>query len=186
MATETSGATGLADRYAAALFELAESEKLLDDVAADLEQVARLIDESDDFRRLIRSPVISRENQAGALTALAKKAGLQDLTRRFLGVLARNRRLFVLPAVIRAFLDMISAGRGETAADVVSAQPLTDAQLSDLRAALKKAVGTDVAVHAAVDPALLGGLVVKVGSRMIDSSLNTQLQQLRLAMKGIG
>ena len=186
MASETSGATGLADRYAAALFELAESDKLLDDVAADLEQVAQLIDDSDDFRRLIRSPVISREDQTRALTAVAEKAGLQDLTRRFLGVLARNRRLFVLPGVIRAFLAMISAGRGETAADVVSAQPLSDAQLSDLRAALKKAVGTDVAVHTAVDPALLGGLVVKVGSRMIDSSLNTKLQQLRLAMKGIG
>ncbi len=186
MASETSGATGLADRYAAALFELAESDKLLDDVAADLEQVASLIEDSDDFRRLIRSPVISREDQTRALSAVAEKAGLKDLTRRFLGVLARNRRLFVLPVVIRAFLAMISAGRGETAADVVSAQPLSDAQLSDLRAALKKAVGTDVAVQAAVDPGLLGGLIVKVGSRMIDSSLNTKLQQLRLAMKGIG
>jgi F-type H+-transporting ATPase subunit delta len=186
VATKSAGAAGLADRYATALFELAESEKLLDIVAADLEQVARLIDETDDFRRLIRSPVVSRDDQGKALAAVAEKAGLNDTTRRFFGVLARNRRLFVLPAIIAAFLELLSAGRGETSAEVVSAKPLSETQLTDVRAALKKAVGSDVAVQARVDPGLLGGLIVKVGSRMIDSSLNTKLQQLRLAMKGIG
>lgn len=186
MATESAGAAGLADRYATALFELAESEKTLDIVAADLEQVAGLIDESDDLRRLIRSPVVSRDDQGRAVAAVSEKAGLNDLTRRFLGILARNRRLFALPAIIAAFLELLAAGRGETSAEVVSAKPLSDTQLSDVRAALKQAVGGDVAVQARVDPGLLGGLVVKVGSRMIDSSLNTKLQQLRLAMKGIG
>lgn len=186
MATESSGAAGVADRYATALFELAESDKLHDDVAADLEQVQRLIDEIDDFRRLIRSPVISRENQGRAIAALAEKAGLSDLTRRFLGLLARNRRLFVLPGVIKAYSALLATSRGETSAEVVSAKDLSDSQLAGLRAALKKAVGGDVTIQARVDPGLLGGLVVRIGSRMIDSSLSTKLQQLRLAMKGIG
>lgn len=186
MATESSGAGGLADRYAAALFELAESERLLDEVAGNLEQIQQLTEESDDFQRLIRSPVISRDNQGRAIAALAEKIGLNDTTRRFLGVLARNRRLFALPAVIRAFRDLIAASRGESTAEVVSARELSDKQLADVRAALKKAVGSDVSIQAKVDNGLLGGLVVKVGSRMIDSSLRTKLQQLRLAMRGIG
>ena len=186
MATESSGAGGLADRYAAALFELAESERLLDEVAGNLEQIQQMTEESDDFRRLIRSPVISRDNQGRAMAALAEKIGLNDTTRRFLGVLARNRRLFALPAIIRAFLDFIAASRGETTAEVVSARELSDKQLADVRAALKKAVGSEVSVQTKVDNGLLGGLVVKVGSRMIDSSLRTKLQQLRLAMRGIG
>jgi F-type H+-transporting ATPase subunit delta len=186
VAAESSGAAGVADRYSTALYELAESDKLLEAVAEDLEQVRQLIDESADFRRLILSPVLSREDQGRAIAALAEKAGFNDLTRRFLGLLARNRRLFALDGIIKAYASLLAAGRGETSAEVVSAKELTKKQLTDLRAALKKAVGSDVAVHTQVDPALLGGLVVKVGSRMIDSSLNTKLQHLRLAMKGIG
>lgn len=176
----------MADRYATALYELAAADKLLDAVAADLQQIQRLIAKSDDLRRLFHSPVVSRGEQGRAVAALAGKAKLNDLTRRFLGLLARNRRLVALSAVIDAYLGQLAAARGETTADVVSAHELTDTQVAGLRAALKKAVGGEVAVTRRVDPALLGGLIVKVGSRMVDSSLRTKLQQLRLAMKGIG
>lgn len=176
----------MADRYATALYELAAADKLLDAVAADLQQIQRLIAESADLRRLFHSPVVSREDQGRAVAGLAGKAGLNDLTRRFLGLLARNRRLMALSAVIDAYLGQLAAARGETTADVVSARELTDKQVAGVRAALKKAVGGEVTVTRRVDPTLLGGLVVKVGSRMVDSSLRTKLQQLRLAMKGIG
>lgn len=185
MADKSSSTGGLAKRYAAALFELAEPANLLDEVAGNLKDIQKLVAESDDLRRLIRSPVISRDDQGRAIAALAEKAGLNDTTRRFLGVLARNRRLFALPDIIGAYLDMIAASRGETTAEVISAHELSDKQLADVREALKKAVGGDVSIQAKIDSGLLGGLVVKVGSRMFDSSLNTKLQQLRLAMRGI-
>lgn len=186
MAAKNSSAAGVADRYATALYELAAADKLLDAVAADLQQIQGLIARSGDLRRLLHSPVASRDEQGRAVAALAAKAGLNDLTRRFLGLLARNRRLAALGAVIEAYLGLLAAARGQTTADVVSARDLSDRQMADIRAALKKSVGGEVAVTARVDPALLGGLVVKVGSRMVDSSLRTKLQQLRLAMKGIG
>ena len=176
----------MADRYATALYELAAADQLLDAVAADLQQLQRLTAGSADLRRLFHSPVASRAEQGRAVAALSGKAGLNDLTRRFLGLLARNRRLAALAAVIDAFLGQLAGARGQTTADVVSARELTDRQLAGVRAALQKAVGGEVAVTARVDPGLLGGLVVKVGSRMVDSSLRTKLQQLRLAMKGIG
>jgi len=182
---KSSSTGGLAERYSAALFELAEPAELLDEVAGDLKTIQMLVAESDDLRRLIHSPIISRDNQGRAIAALAEKLGLNDTTRRFLGVLARNRRLFALPDVIRAFLDQIAASRGETTAEVISAHELSDKQLTGVRDALKKAVGGDVTIQAKIDGGLLGGLVVKVGSRMFDSSLRTKLQQLRLAMRGI-
>lgn len=186
MAAESSSAAGVAERYATALYELAAADKRLDVVAADLRQVKQFIAESDDLRRLLRSPVVAREAHGRAVAALAEKASLDDLTRRFLGVLARNRRLAAVPAVIDAFLAQLAAARGETAAEVVSARAMTEKQVKNLRTALKKSVGGDVVLTQRVDPALLGGLIVRVGSRMVDSSLRTKLQQLRLAMKGIG
>jgi F-type H+-transporting ATPase subunit delta len=186
VATETSRAPDLARRYAAALFELAEDAGILDAVASDLRTLQSMIDDSADLRLLIRSPVISRDEQGEVMTALAEKADLDDLTRRFVGVVARNRRLFVLPGIIRAFLAQLAAHRGETTAEVVAARKLTEKQAERLGASLKRAVGTDVAMNVRVDPGLLGGLIVRVGSRMIDSSLRTKLLQLRLAMKGIG
>lgn len=186
MANESAGASGLAERYATALFELAEADGRLDAVAADLKNFGALMDASPDLARLIRSPITSRTDKENAVAAVAEKAGFDDLTRRFLGTLARNRRLFVVRDVAMAYLGQLAAGRGETTAEVASAAELSDAQMDSLRAALKKAVGGDVAVHTRVDPGLLGGLVVKVGSRMVDSSLRTKIQQLRLAMKGIG
>lgn len=186
MSSATTGATGLAGRYATALFELADQDKKLDQVAGDLRGLARMIDESADLARMIRSPVISRGDQGKAMAALAVKAGLSDLVGRFIGIVAQNRRLFVLPEIIESFLAILASRRGETTAQVVSAKALTESQVGAVKAALRKTVGADVAIDAKIDPALLGGLVVRVGSRMVDSSLRTKLQRLRLAMRGVG
>ena len=186
MASKTQGTTGLAGRYATALFELADESKQLDAVADDLRSLNRMIDDSADLYRLIRSPVLSRDEQAGGLAAIMEKAGIGDLTRRFVGVVGTNRRLFVLPDIIRGYLAELASRRGEVTAEVVSAKALTEKQVQSLTDGLRRAVGTPVSVESRVDPGLLGGLVVKLGSRMVDSSLRTKLQRLRLAMKGVG
>ncbi len=180
------GVTGLADRYASALYELAEDRGALDQVAADLRTLKGMIDESADLRRLISSPVLGRADQGNALAALGTKAEMNEITRNFLGLVASNRRAFALPGMIRGFLAKLAARRGEVTAHVTSAKALTQAQEGALKAALKKAMGNDVAVEATVDPAVLGGLVVRVGSRMVDSTLRTKLTRLQLAMKGVG
>jgi len=180
------GATGLAGRYATALFGLAETESQLDRVADDLGEIAAMIESSADLKRLIRSPVISRDDQGRAMAEVLKKAGISELVRNFVSVVARNRRLFALPSMIAAYRSLLAARRGEATAEVVSARELTKKQLEAIAAQLKKAIGTKVAVNTKVDAGLLGGLVVKVGSRMFDSSLRTKLQRLRFAMKGIG
>ena len=186
MTSADQGSTGLAGRYAAALFELAEADKSLETVAADLKQLRALIGQSSDLERLIRSPVIPREAQGRAMEAVLVKAGAGSLTRRFVGVIAHNRRLFALPGIIAAFAKRLADRRGETQAEVTSARPLSKHQLGALTDALKKAVGTNVLLSTNVDPSLLGGLVVKVGSRMVDSSLKTKLLRLSFAIKGIG
>ena len=186
MSAEITGATGLAGRYATALFELAEEEKQLDRVAQDLADLAHMIDTSPDLRRLVRSPVISRDDQGRAMAEILNKAGMSELVRNFVGVIARNRRLFALPSMIAAYRSLLAARRGEATAEVVSARALTKKQLEAIAGQLKKTVGTKVAVSTRIDAGLLGGLVVKVGSRMFDSSLRTKLQRLRFAMKGIG
>lgn len=182
----TAQSTGLAGRYAAALFDLADADKALDAIADDLAVFGKMIESSEDLRRLVRSPVISRDEQEKAVLAIADKAGMNKLTQNFVGVIAQNRRLFALPDMISAYQGILASRRGEATAEVVSAKELSDAQMSALSDALKQAVGTKVAVDAKVDSDLLGGLIVKVGSRMVDSSLRTKLSQLRLAMKGIG
>ena len=184
MPSQTAGATGLAGRYATALFQLAEANASLDEVADDLKSLDGMIEISDDLRRLVGSPTLSRAEQANAMAAVMERAGIGDLVRRFIGVVARNRRLFAVPAMIAEYQAMWAAHRGEETAQVISARELGDAQMSALVASLKKAMGVDVAVTARVDPDLLGGLVVQVGSRMVDSSLATKLQSMRLAMKG--
>ncbi len=181
MSVEVSGLPG---RYATALYDLADDGKVIDEVANDLAVLGKMIDESDDMRRLVRSPVISREDQTKAIGAIADKAGMQDLTRKFVGTVAQNRRLFVLRQMISAFQAYLAERRGQATAEVTSAVELSDQQLSALNDALKSAMGTSVSVETKVDSDLLGGLVVRVGSRMIDTSLRTRLQQLRLAMKG--
>jgi F-type H+-transporting ATPase subunit delta len=176
----------IAVRYANALFELAESQNALDAVAGDLKTLKAMIRESEDFVRLIDSPVLSRVEQGNAVAALAKAAQFNALTTNFLGLAAKNRRLFALAGIIEAFLGQLAAKRGEVSAKVASAVPLSQAQLETLVSTLKTTFGGNVAVDVAVDPSLLGGLVVKVGSRMVDSSLKTKLQHLKLAMKGVG
>ena len=186
MASETTGVGGLATRYATALFELARDQGALDKVAADLASVKTMIDSSPDLRRLVRSPVIGRAEQGKAMDALLERAQVGDLTRRFVGVIAANRRLFSLESIIAAFRQQLAKSRGELTAVVSTAQPLNDAQKAALDAALRRAVGVKVAVETKVEPALMGGMVVRIGSRMFDSSLRSKLQRLQLAMKGTG
>ena len=186
MAAQDTGTAGLAARYAAALFELADEAKQLDSVAADLRTVKAMIEQSGDLRRLVRSPALSRAEQGRALGAVLQQAGSGDIVRRFVGLVAENRRLFALVDMIDAFLAELARRRGEVTAMVTSAVALSEAQTAAVTEALKRAVGGKVAVHLATDSSLIGGLVVKVGSRMIDSSLKSKLQRLQLAMKGVG
>lgn len=167
-----------------ALFELARDQGALDAVAGDLGNFRSSLDESADLRRLIRSPVLSRDEQGRALMVLAERAEFHQLTRQFLGLLAHKRRLFVLPEIITAYLAMLGEHKGEVSAELASAVPLTEAQVETVKQQLAAAMGQTVTLSTAVDPGLLGGLVVRVGSRMIDASLRTKLQRLELAMKG--
>jgi F-type H+-transporting ATPase subunit delta len=183
LASETTGVSALAERYAAALFDIADERRAFDDVATDLRQLRAMLAASADLMRLVRSPVLSRLDQAGAMAALAQRAELSPLARDFLAVVARNRRLFAVPAMIEAFLAMLAARRGEVTADVVAAQPLTQAQLDGLSEHLRRTVGRRVFIDARVDERLIGGLIVKVGSRMVDASVESKLRRLQLAMK---
>ena len=158
---------------------------MLDGVASDLRQLRAMLQASGDFQRLIRSPILSREQQAGAMGVLAERAGLSPLVRDFLAVVARNRRLFAVPAMIEAFLAKLAARRGEVTAEVVAAQALNDAQLAALNDQLRRSIGSRVAVDIHVDPGLIGGMVVKVGSRMVDGSVKSKLQRLQMAMKSV-
>ncbi len=185
MASEAAGTKGLAERYAVALYDLADEQKALDPVAGDLRALRALLDDSADLRRLIRSPVLARADQGRAVAALAERAGFQTLLRNLLGLLAKNRRLFVLPEVIAAFLARLAARRGEVTAEVISAQDLSPAQREALDERLRRSVGGKVAIELRVDPSLLGGLIVKLGSRMVDASLSSKLYRLQLAMKGV-
>jgi F-type H+-transporting ATPase subunit delta len=143
-------------------------------------------DDSDDFRRFIKSPVLSRTDQSKGIAAIADKAQLSPLSHKFLGLVAANRRLFALPGMIVGFRAILAERRGEATAQVTSAAPLSEGQKASLVDALKKAVGRNVDIVSKVDPSILGGLIVKVGSRMVDSSLKSKLQRLKLAMKGVG
>lgn len=186
MAARGTSQGGLAARYATALFDLADEQKQLDAVAGDLVALRGMMAESGDLRRLIGSPVLSRGDQGRAMAALLGAAGSGDLVRRFIGLVAQNRRLFVLPAIIDAYLAQLARRRGEITAQVTSARPLDERQRQAVAEAVQRAVGGKVAVDARVDAGLIGGLVVKVGSRMVDSSLRSKLQRLQLTMKGVG
>ena len=186
LASETTGTSGLAERYAAALFDLADQRHALDAVAGDLRELRAMLLDSGDLMRLLRSPVLSRAEQGKAVAALGERAGLSQLTRDFLGVVARNRRLFAVPAMIEAYLRRLAERRGEVTAEVTVAQPLDDARQTALLEQLRRVIGARVVVDIRVDPGLLGGMIVKIGSRMVDASLNSRLQRLRLAMTGIG
>jgi F-type H+-transporting ATPase subunit delta len=174
----------LAGRYATALFELARDEKQLEAVGTSLAAVRDALRDSDDLRALTTSPLVGREDTMKGVRATAEALRLDPITTNFLGVLAQNRRLGQLPNVIRAFNLLAARHRGEITAEVTSAHPLNDDQVATLRSNLKSRVGSDVSVDLTVDPAILGGLVVKVGSQMIDGSIRTKLNTLAHAMKG--
>lgn len=184
MASEQTETSGVAGRYATALFDLALERKAIDEVAGDLQQLQDMIGESADLRRLLRSPVYSREQQSNAMAAVLASAGLSDLVRNFVGVVAANRRLFALEGMIGAYREILARYRGEVTAEVSSATALSESQRAAVEQALKQAIGSNVSMVTEVDPELIGGLVVRVGSRMVDSSLRTKLQRLQLAMKG--
>ncbi|MEO5373113.1 MAG: F0F1 ATP synthase subunit delta [Alphaproteobacteria bacterium] len=186
MATEKAGVAGVAGRYATALFELADERKALELVEADLKSLRTMLTDSEDFQRFVASPILSRESQLKGIAAIAAAAACSDLTTRFLGLVATNRRLFAIPAMISAFFAKLAARRGEVQATVVAARPLSEAQRAALASALTSTAGANVAIDVRVDPAILGGMVVRVGSRMIDSSLRTKLERLQLSMKGVG
>jgi F-type H+-transporting ATPase subunit delta len=185
VASDATGVTGLAGRYATALFDLADESKALDAVAADLAILRSLIQESTDLVRLLRSPIFTRDQQGAAMAKLCEIAGLSQLTRNFIGLVARNRRLFALIGMIEGYRTLLANRRGEIRAEVTAAQALSPEQMTAITDQLKRAVGSKVAVDIRVDPAIIGGLVVKVGSRMVDGSLRSKLQRLQLAMRGI-
>ncbi|RVC83261.1 F0F1 ATP synthase subunit delta [Mesorhizobium sp. M4A.F.Ca.ET.022.05.2.1] len=186
MAQSSSPISAVAERYAGSLFELALQANSVAQVEADLTSFEALLEGSADLSRLINSPVFSSEDQAKAIAAIVAKAKLGGLAGNFLRVVAKNRRLFAVPGMIKAFRRIAADHRGEASAEVTSAHALTAAQQTELKAALKGVAGKDVAITVTVDPSLLGGLVVKMGSRQIDTSLKTKLNSLKLALKEVG
>jgi F-type H+-transporting ATPase subunit delta len=183
---ETSGGirASLAGRYASALFDLARDQRQIDSVSRSLDALSQALLDSKEFAELIASPLVSREEAGKAFGALAPELGLDPITTNFLGVLARNGRKNELRSVIRAFGRLAAEHRGETSAEIVTARPLNDDQMAALKAQLRSRAGRDVAIDPTVDPAILGGVVVKLGSQMIDASIRTKLNRLALAMKG--
>lgn len=181
----SSGITAsLQGRYAAALFDLASEQGFVTAVEGDLDKLGEALKASPELAALIRNPKVSREDTAKAMDAVAGVLGLSPLTKNFVGVLAANRRLSALPEIVRAFGAIAAAQRGEVTAEVTSAHPLNDDQVAQLAQKLKVREGKEVKIKASVDPEILGGLVVRIGSRQIDSSIRTRLNTLANAMKG--
>ena len=177
---------GMAGRYAAALFELAVDAGEIDNAAKDFNAFGKMLDESEDLRRLISSPVFSAEDQQSAITAILDKAGIKGLVSNGLHLIAKNRRLYAAADIVKAFNALHAHHKGEIEAEVTSATELSADQLNELKTTLKSAMGQDVGLKTNVDPSVLGGLIVKVGSRMIDSSLKTKLNNLETTMKEVG
>ena len=184
VASEEPALSGLAGRYATALFELAQEEECVEAVERDLAALKSMISQSADLERLVRAPVYSRHEHQKGMDALLRRMEAAPLTVKFVLTLAQKRRLFALTDIMRAFEALLSRQRGELDAQVLSARPLSEDQTLALKSALKAKLGRDARLETKVDPSLLGGLVVKVGSRMIDSSLRTKLEGLRAAMRG--
>jgi F-type H+-transporting ATPase subunit delta len=183
---ENPSVSGVSGRYATALFELARDEKSIDAVKADLDRFDVMLADSADLKRLVRSPVFSSDTQVKALSAVLDRAGISGISGNFLKVLTDNRRLFAVDQVIRAFRALVAKFKGEATADVTVAEQLSDKNLDALKTALKSVTGKDVSLNVNVDPSIIGGLVVKLGSRMVDSSLRTKLNSIKHAMKEAG
>jgi len=177
--------SGVAGRYATALFELAREAGAIDAVKSDLDRFGALVAESDDLKRLVRSAVFSAEEQERALGAILERTGITGLSANFFKTVAANRRLFAVEAIIRGFDELVSAAKGEIVAEVTVAQPLSDDHAATLTQALDSMTGKDVKLSVEVDPSLLGGLKVKLGSRLVDASLKTKLNSIRTAMKEV-
>lgn len=184
--SEASISTGIAQRYATAVFELAKEGGAIAAVETDLDQLGAALADSPELVALINSPVYSRAEQGAAITAIATKMKLSATVTGALGVMAEKRRLFVLPQFVAALRGLIAEDKGEVTADVTAAKAMTKAQQDKLAKALKAAVGKDVKINLAVDEDLIGGLVVKVGSKMIDSSIRSRLNALQNSMKEVG
>ena len=184
MAGEGTIISGMAGRYAGALFELALDNKAVDAVKKDLEQFDALVDGSADLNRLIRSPAFGADEQLKALSAILAKAGITGLAANFLRVITTNRRLFAARDMIRAYRALVARHKGEVTAQVTVAEKLNDKNLDALKSALKSVTGgKDIDLAVKIEPAIIGGLIVKVGSRMVDSSLRTKLNSIKIAMK---
>jgi len=173
----------MAGRYANALFELALEANAIDQVSADLATFDAMVADSTDLARLVKSPVFTAEQQASAIGAIVDKAGIGGLAAKFLKLVASNRRLFAVGDMARAYKALVAKHKGEVTAQVTAAEKLNDARLGEIKAALKSVTGKDVQMDVQVDPAIIGGLIVKVGSRMVDSSLRTKLNAIKFAMK---
>jgi F-type H+-transporting ATPase subunit delta len=186
MAGEGSIASGMAGRYATALFELALETKSIDQIKSDLDAFDALAASNPDLMRLIRSPVFSAEEQTKALTAVLERAGITETAAKFLKVVAANRRLFAIRQIINDFRALVARHKGEVTANVTVAEALSDARLAEVKDALAQVTGKHVQVNIKVDPSIIGGLIVKVGSRMVDSSLRTKLSAIKHAMKEAG
>ncbi|MHA1134307.1 MAG: F0F1 ATP synthase subunit delta [Alphaproteobacteria bacterium] len=186
MASEEHTVSGVAGRYATALFELGLEEKALEQIETDLGRFGEALDASDDLQRLVKSPMFSTEEQGRALGAILDELKIEGLTKNFLLLVSKNRRLFATPDMIRAYRAMLAEHRGEMSATVTAASKLTNTQVTALKQALKAALGKDVMLEQLVDPSLIGGLMIKVGSRMIDTSIRTKLNSLKHAMKEVG
>jgi F-type H+-transporting ATPase subunit delta len=178
--------SGMAGRYATALFELALESNAVDAVRTDLGKFDKLVSEIGDLDRLVRSPVFTAEEQARAVGSVLDQAGIGGLAGKFIRLVASNRRLFASRDMVRAFNGLVAKHKGEVTAQVTVAEPLSDARLNEIKSALKSVTGKDVVVDVKVDPAIIGGLIVKLGSRMIDSSLRTKLNAIKHAMKEAG
>jgi len=185
VAGEGSIVSGMAGRYATALFDLALEERALDAVKADLDRFDALVAESADLRRLVRSPVFTAEEQTRALAAVLESGGIRGLTARFLQVVASNRRLFAVRDMVKAYRTLVAAHKGEASAEVTVAEQPNEQHIAAIKDALKAVTRKDVQIDVNVDPTIIGGLIVKLGSRMIDSSLRTKLNMLKHAMKEV-
>lgn len=186
MAKSSSPVSGVAERYAQSLFELARDEGSIEAIEGELDAFRSLIDENADFGRLVSSPAFTSDEQLRAISAIAAAVGARELTANFLKVVAANRRLFALPQIVKGFKALAAAHRGEIDAEIVSAQALTSEQRAELGRALGDYTGKTVSMHESVDPAILGGLVVRIGSRQVDTSIRSKLNSLKIALKEVG
>ena len=186
MSEPASISVGIAERYATAIFDIAQESNALSGLEGGLSDLSAALAESEDLRKLIDSPLVSRDEQEGAILGVADKMGLDPVLRNTLGLMAQKRRLFVLPQLIATLREKLADARGEITADVISAKALTKGQSEKLAETLKARVGKDVSINATVDKDIIGGLIVKVGSKMIDTSIRSKLASLQNAMKEVG